>query len=494
MRRVPAIRLHARRDLPLNRDGHYVLYWMIANRRTTSNFSLQRAVELANELGVGVVVFEALRAGYRWASDRHHRFVLDGMYDNAEACDRPGVRYLAYVEPKHGDGSGLLEALAERAAVVVTDDFPAFFLRRMVPTVARRLEVRVEAVDSNGLHPLAAPDRTYSRAYSLRKHIHKHFANLFADQPDLAPLDALEAREIPAISPSVVEGWTLRQRSSLAPERRLEADVAIDHSIPPAPFRGGPEAAWRRWTAFRDNDLSSYADGRNHPDDDRSSRLSPYLHFGHISTHRIVADLLAEHDWGPQCIDGDCAGKNRGWWGLPDGAESFLDELITWRELGYHHAYRHDDYDSFSSIPDWAARTLQEHADDPRAYDYPLEELAQSRTHDELWNAAQTQLREEGRMHNYLRMLWGKKVLRWSPSAEVAFERLVELNNRYAVDGRDPNSYGGILWTFGKFDRAWGPERPIFGKIRYMTSESTRKKLRLRHYLERYGAGQGELL
>ena len=167
--------------------------------------------------------------------------------------------------------------------------------------------------------------------------------------------------------------------------------------------------------------------------------------------------------------------------------EAFLDEMITWRELGYNFAYHHPDtYDQLSSLPDWAKKTISEHKDDPRPTQYTLEELAHAKTHDNVWNAAQNQLRTEGIIHNYLRMLWGKKIYEWSPDAQTAIERLIELNNRYALDGRNPNSYSGIFWIVGRFDRAWGPVRPIFGKLRYMSSDSTKRKLKLSSYLKKY--------
>ena len=171
---------------------------------------------------------------------------------------------------------------------------------------------------------------------------------------------------------------------------------------------------------------------------------------------------------------------------MAENAESFLDELITWRELGFNMCWQRPDYDKYESLPDWAQETLHEHAADPRQYDYSLEKLQAGKTHDRLWNAAQNQLVTEGRMHNYLRMLWGKKILKWSRTPQRALEVMLELNNRFAVDGRDPNSYSGIFWVLGRYDRAWGPERPIFGKIRYMTSENTARKLTLTKYLNRY--------
>jgi len=163
--------------------------------------------------------------------------------------------------------------------------------------------------------------------------------------------------------------------------------------------------------------------------------------------------------------------------------------------LGFNFCSRHGDYDQYESLPDWARETLEEHAGDRRPVLYEFDALDSASTHDELWNAAQRQLVREGRMHNYLRMLWGKKVLEWSPSPREAIQHLIELNNRYAIDGRNPNSYSGIFWVFGRYDRAWGPERPIYGKIRYMTSDNTRRKLKLDRYLRTYGhvAGQKSL-
>ena len=251
---------------------------------------------------------------------------------------------------------------------------------------------------------------------------------------------------------------------------------------------GGAAAGAERLRTFLSDVLGQYADDRNHPDADAQSGLSPYLHFGHVGTHQVFDALVRRHDWSVDDLASRADGKAEGFWGMGPAVDAFLDELVTWREVGYHFSHHHpDDYDRLDSLPGWALRTIREHADDPRDELYDLNELAGSRTGDEIWNAAQTQLRTEGRMHNYLRMLWGKKIYQWSPDARTALERLIELNNRYAIDGRDPNSYSGIFWCLGRFDRAWGPERPVFGKLRYMTSDSTRRKLRITEYLERYG-------
>jgi len=184
-------------------------------------------------------------------------------------------------------------------------------------------------------------------------------------------------------------------------------------------------------------------------------------------------------------------GARSGWWNMSESAEGFLDELITWRELGFNMSSQQADYTRYSSLPDWAQETLAEHASDAREHVYSLKEFEQAKTHDELWNAAQRQLLVEGRIHNYLRMLWGKKILEWTATPEDALSIMIELNNKYALDGRNPNSYSGIFWVLGRYDRAWGPERPIFGKIRYMTSDSTRRKLRVDGYIEKYAPDWG---
>ena len=198
-----------------------------------------------------------------------------------------------------------------------------------------------------------------------------------------------------------------------------------------------------------------------------------------------AASRAGARDWTPDQV-GEAKPGKREWWGLSDSAEAFLDELITWRELGYNMCVREDNYDQFESLPDFARITLKEHADDERDPVYSLEEFEQAKTHDELWNAAQNQLRKTGIIHNYLRMLWGKKILHWSRSPREALDIMIELNNKYALDGRNPNSYSGIFWVLGRYDRAWGPEREIFGKVRYMTSASTRRKYKVDPYIAKW--------
>jgi deoxyribodipyrimidine photo-lyase len=276
----------------------------------------------------------------------------------------------------------------------------------------------------------------------------------------------------------------------LAAEPSALAQLPIDHEVAIVHgLRGGARAGAARVDGFVADRLDAYGERRSHPDDDAGSGLSPYLHFGHVSPHTVLRALADRFDWSPARLGDDRRGAKEGWWGLPRAAEAFLDELVTWRELGHNFAVNRDDIEDYDSLPDWARATLGKHAGDTRGWIYDRDALECAATHDEVWNAAQRQLLREGRIHNYLRMLWGKNVLAWSDSPREALRVLVELNNRWALDGRDPNSYSGITWTFGRYDRPWGPERPVFGTIRYMTSSATLRKLAIKRYLARY-AGQ----
>lgn len=493
---VPDVRIRRCNDAPVRADGRYVLYWMIAARRTSHHFGLQRAADWARHLGLPLVVFEPLRAGYRWASDRMHAFVIQGMVDNARACAAAGVTYVPYVEPEPGAGKGMLAALADDAAVVVTDLYPCFFIPRMVTAAAEHLDVRLDAVDGNGLLPLAATDRVFTTAYSFRRYLQKTLPPHLEHVPDPAPLDdaALAGAEVSA---DVLERWPPCRTVLDAVGNDAPVDDAIDALLASLPIdhdvhvvrdeRGGAVAADARTEAFLDARLPRYADERNQPDDDVASHLSSALHFGHLSIHDVFARIVEREGWSPTQLGDKAHGKREGWWGMGPAAEAFLDEIVTWREIGHVFSWqRPDDYDQLASLPDWALTTIAEHADDERPTTYTLEQLDAAETHDELWNAAQRQLVDEGRIHNYLRMLWGKLIYQWSPTAQDALDAMVELNNRYALDGRDPNSYSGIFWVLGRFDRAWGPERYVFGKLRYMTSKSTRSKLRVGGYVERH--------
>ena len=408
------------------------------------------------------------------------------MADNAAAFAKAGVTYLPYVEPEPGAGRGLLAALAARACLVITDEQPGFFLPHMVAAAGARLDVRLEQVDGNGLLPLRATDRAFPTAAGFRRVLQRELPSHLVAMPAAAPLAKLP-RVVRDAAPAARRAWPMASAALLAARPAALAKLPIDHTVPIAPLRGGSRAAARVLDAFVRQRLRRYGEGRNHPDDDAASGLSPWLHFGHVSAHQIVARVWEDAGWDRSVLaSAKVTGSRAGWWGLPRAHEAFLDELITWRELGYGFCFHRRDYDRWSALPAWARATLTEHAKDPRPERYTPSQLERAATADEVWNAAQRQLVAEGRMHNYLRMLWGKKILEWSPSPRRALTTLIELNNKYALDGRDPNSYSGILWTLGGFDRPWAPIRPIFGSVRYMSSAATSKKLRMKQYLARW--------
>jgi deoxyribodipyrimidine photo-lyase len=483
---VPAGRIRAVNLEPLRPSGRYVLYWMTACRRLDRNFALQRAIEVARATRRPLAILEALRSDYPWASDRLHTFVIDGMAEHARALAGTPVTYRPYVEPSRGAGKGLLERLARDAASVVTDDYPCFFPPRMIAAAGARLPVRLEAVDSNGLLPMRATDKTFSTAVSFRAHVQRTLRAHLKEWPDVLDLSDLpDGADLPA---DIDERWPATPAGDLEDPSRLVATLPIDHGVPPVPTRGGSGPARQVLRRFVSEALAAYPKDHNQPEADGTSMLSPYLHFGHISTHEVFEAVMTAEKWTTRKLAPDARGRREGWWGASTGAEAFLDQVITWRELGFNLcATRPDDYWTFVALPDWARATLDRHRADPREWQYSRDDLEQARTHDEVWNAAQRQLLRDGWMHNYLRMLWGKKLLEWSPSPEAALDSMIAIMNRHSLDGRDPNSYTGYLWTLGRYDRPWAPERPIYGTVRYMSSANTVKKLRMKTFLRRYG-------
>ena len=483
---VPEIRVRVRNTAPLQPDGDFVLYWMIAYRRLRWNFALDRAVELAREFKRPLVVLEALRCDYPWASDRIHRFVLDGMAEHARVLADSPAFYFPYVEPEPRAAKGLLSALAKRACAVVTDDFPEFFLPHMIESAAPKLSARLETVDSNGLLPLRAATAPYPTAFAFRRFLQKQLPAYLAEFPVADPLRQLKLPRLVALPAEITKRWPPTDIAVLERPDSLAA-WPIDHRVAPGGIRSGEATARTTLRRFLSERLAGYAELRNEPDQEATSGLSPHLHFGHISSHEIFHELMKQENWSDRKLALRPSRSREGWWGVRPPAEAFLDQLVTWREVGFNAAVHLKAHDTYESLPEWAWRTLAKHTRDERTHVYTLRDFAGARTHDPLWNAAQRQLVREGRLHNYLRMLWGKKILEWSRAPQEALEIMIELNNRYALDGRDPNSYSGIFWCLGRYDRPWGPERPVFGTVRYMSSENTARKFSVKSYLRKYG-------
>lgn len=499
--KVPETRIRAINDRPdhVRASGDFVLYWMISARRTNWNFGLQRAIDWAKELDKPLVVLEALRATYPWNCDRFHAFVIEGMADNARDFASTPVTYYPYVEPKFGDEKGLLKEFSQHACVVVSDDFPCFFLPRMVEAAGRMIGIRLELIDSNGLYPMRHTSKAFSRAFDFRRHLQKELLPHLRECPIANPLSGRSQQHLKRLNSlpkSILKRWPAADPVSMTTDRStLNQSLSrfpINHAVGMVATAGGSKAADQRAKDFIQRKLTRYAEERNQPEQEMSSGLSPYLHFGHLSVHQLFDAISKKVGWSSEQVATKPTGQSSGWWGAPPEVESFWDELITWRELGYNMCANSEIFDQYESLPDWARVTLAEHESDHRPYVYSLAEFEQSKTHDPLWNAAQNQLVTTGVIHNYLRMLWGKKILEWSPNARSALATMIELNNKWAIDGRNPNSYSGIFWVLGRYDRAWN-EREIFGKIRYMSSDNTARKYHVKDYIRKYSPVQKSL-
>ena len=433
------------------RRGDYVLYWMQQSQRGEDNHALEYAIQQANDLGLPVVVAFGMMDGYPEANVRHYHFMLQGLQDVEAALARRGILFVL----RHGNPDQVALDLAADAALVVCDRGYLRHQKAWRRRVAEEAGRRVVEVETDVVVPVAtvSTKREYA-ARTLRPRFHRHFADFLAD-----------LATTPADHPSLdlgIEGLDLSDVDALL------ARLDLDDSVPPVPlFTGGTRAAKRTFLDFLDQHMGHYDELRNQPQTDAVSHMSKYLHFGQVSPLWLALHVDGAED-APQ---GD--------------RDSYLEELLVRRELAMNFVhYAEDDYDSFDTLPDWAKKTLAEHADDEREHVYSEQQLADSETHDPYWNAAMREMRHTGFMHNYMRMYWGKKILEWTEHPEQAFEVALRLNNRYFIDGRDANSYCGVAWCFGLHDRAW-TERPVFGKVRYMNANGLKRKADPEAYVEK---------
>ena len=489
-------RLRVVNDKEVFVDGEYVLYWMIAARRFNYNAALEYAAKLAENYGKPLLVVEEISTSHKFANDRITSFVIQGMVENTSIFKEHNIRFIPWVETPLSGPMGLLKTLAKRACLIVTDDFPTYYPLSATKAAGRSLNRKVIAVDSNGVFPMSWTSSAFSTAHSFRRFIHANFSRCRETWPQKVPIntdydysinDDLYRSIIQECSVKIPPyEWLWRCSEGGSTGKKALSTIDIDHDVQPVrQARGGRNTAAKKLAVFLKNRLNRYNVDRNNIEKPSVSGLSPWLHFGHISSIEIVGKILDSEKWTPENITTSRKGAREGWWGLPAGVESFLDQIITWRELGFNNAFHNPNHNKYESIPEWAKLTLSEHTDDERML-YTFEQIENAETHDEVWNAAQQELLQTGIIHNYLRMLWGKRILEWAQTPEQAVEWMIELNDKYALDGRDPNSYTGIFWVLGRHDRAWGPERAIFGKIRYMSSENTKKKLKLKPYLQQF--------
>ena len=440
-------RVRVRRSGWPDPDGTCVVYWMQRSQRGVDNPALDVAVEAANVLGKPVVAYFAPVPNYPNANLRHYRFLAEGIPDIAAALEKRNVGFVLRRYPDHS----LLKFCDEvKPALVVGDENPMREPERRRQVAAEKLRVPLWAVDSDVIVPSRLIDSEQYAAFIIRKKLEVQLDRfLVKEKNPRAKVVWRRPAKVQSLPPDfdITEGWRLNR--SVSPSRE---------------FRGGSTEALRLLRDFVKNKLARYDERRNHPEIDGTSRLSPYLHFGHLSP--ITVALAVREADAPQAAK-----------------ESFLNELLVWRELAINFVTYNSNYDNFQAGENWAHRSLAAHAGDPRPVLYNERQMENAETHDPLWNAAQRQMVNTGWMHNYVRMYWGKKILEWSRTPAEAYRIAVELNDKYELDGRDPNGYAGIAWSIvGKFDRPWF-ERPIFGQIRYMSGASTGKKFDSAKYI-----------
>lgn len=429
--------------------GRYVGYWMQASQRAKWNHALEYAAMRANELRRPLVVFFGITDRYPGANRRHYPFLLDGIRETKRALARRGIGMVVRrISPEEG-----AVEFSRDACLLVTDRGYTRAQRSWRSRAAERIGCPLVQVEGDAVVPVeTVSDREEYSAATIRRKIHRLLADF------LLPL-----REVPVRK----ESHHLRFDRTFEVEDREEALSLLSPGTGvPMPVRtvaGGTKAAERALAGFLRDRLSRYPEERSDPNADATSGMSPYLHFGQISPLYIALQVLR-------------AGK--------PGREEYLEELIVRRELAINFVFRNGRYDRFECLPDWCRKTLLLHARDEREYLYGLSELEEGRTHDPYWNAAQREMLCTGWMHGYMRMYWGKKILEWTETPLRAFEVALLLNDRYQLDGRDPNGFAGVAWCFGKHDRPWG-ERPVFGTVRYMNDRGLRRKFDADRYVRR---------
>ena len=441
--------------------GDYVLYWMQQSQRAEENHALEYAVELANHLDLPLLVVFGLTDTYPEANLRHYRFMLEGLRETVLALAERGIKMVV----RRGEVPEVALATGQSAAAIVCDRGYLRHQRSWRRQVARQASCRVVQVESDVIIPVdVVSNKAEYAARTIRPKIHRELdAYLTAFQ--LTPLhkSSLEFK---------VDGLDLEDIDALL------ARMDLDGSTRPVSrfFKGGTRQAKKRLKAFVAHGLKSYSAHSNQPQTDDISHMSPYLHFGQISPLYLARTVKAA---AKSSLD-------------QDEIDAFLEQMIVRRELAMNFVQFTPDYDRYTCIPGWARQTLDEHRKDRRPHRYALKQLEAADTHDRYWNAAMREMKNTGFMHNYMRMYWGKKILEWSRTPEQAFKSTLALNNKYFLDGRDPNSYTGVAWIYGIHDRAW-QERPIFGKVRYMAATGLERKCDIEAYVKKVEKTDGKV-
>ena len=442
-------RIQALNDRPVQR-GKYVLYWMQASQRATWNHALEFAIQQANERHEPLLVLFGITNRFPDANARHYTFMLEGLREVRDSLIKRGIQFVVKLQsPELG-----AVQLAEGASLVVTDRGYLRIQKQWRRHVSEKVSCRVLQVESDVVVPVeVASDKEAYSAGILRPKIERHLFRY------LVPL-----KEMPIRKDSLGLKF---QSANLDDVKGVITRLKIDGTVIPVDsFRGGTSKAEQHLEAFIAKKLNDYAERRSDPSLNLGSQMSPYLHFGQISPLYIALKVR------------EARGKSK------TSKDAYLEELVVRRELSMNFVHYNAHYDTFEALPEWANHTLTAHQKDPREYVYSLDEWETARTHDPYWNAAQQEMVATGKMHNYMRMYWGKKILEWSKTPEGAYRIALYLNNKYELDGRDPNGFAGVAWCFGKHDRAW-KERPVFGKVRYMNAAGLRRKFDIEAYVNR---------
>ena len=447
-------RIQQLNDFDIRSDSAYVLYWMQQSQRAEYNHALEYAVHQANDLGLGVVAAFGLAPDYPEANLRHYTFMLEGLTETCALLEKRGIHMVVRL----GSPPDVALNLGQNAAMIVCDCGYLEHQRLWREKVAQKSACSVVQVESDVIVPLkTVSSKAEYAARTIRPKIHKHLADYLSE---LKPVKVQHS----TVNISL-DGLDLKQPADIL------ALLNIDRSVPAVTrfFKGGTSRAEKLFGNFIRSRLKNYEKNHSQPQTDDISHMSMYLHFGQISPLYLALRIKqADHR-------------------LDSAKAAFLEELIVRRELAANFVYYHRDYDHFDCLPDWARKTLADHRKDRRPYTYTLRQLEDAKTHDSYWNAAMQEMKYTGFMHNYMRMYWGKKILEWSASPELAFRNTLALNNKYFLDGRDPNSYAGVAWIYGVHDRAW-PQRPIYGKVRCMMASGLERKCDIRAYVDKVKA------
>jgi deoxyribodipyrimidine photo-lyase len=454
------LRVTVRRGGVPDPNGKCVVYWMQRAQRGRDNHALDLAVRIANRLGLPLVVYFAGIANFPNANLRHYAFLNRGLVDvEADLADR-NISFVLRNTPNQSHERFLSDV---KAAFLIGDENPMREPERWRCELAARIKIPFWIVDADVVVPSKLIERAQYGAYTIRPRLYRLLPEFL----------------VPYENPKAEKEWK-RPKGLLADsvhEDMTRGWKDLDRCVEPVEaWVGGHHSAMNRLQHFVTKLLKNYERDRNRPELDGSSALSPFLHFGHIGPLTIALAVDA------------AASKNAA---LKPACDAYFNELIVWRELAVNFVKYTPHYDTPDCAEDWAKKTISEHARDEREQLYTLQQLEAAETYDQLWNAAQTQMVRHGWMHNVMRMYWAKKILEWTPDAPTAVKWSIYLNDKYQLDGRDPNGYAGIAWSIlGKFDRAWG-ERPVFGKIRYMSGASTGRKFDSKLYIEQMRALSG---